>query len=275
MSPRRRKLKIGIIGCGAIGTGIAKSIRKELQDRYRLNALYDIDGQKARGLARSIKSKGIVRASLDSLLKNCDIVVEAVNAKDTQHLIRRALAARKDVMVMSVGKLLNARNLFNLARKNNCHLLLPSGAIGGLDAVKAARLKGLSSITLTTRKPPQGLQNAPFLIKNKIDLSKIKKETTLFEGTVDEAVRGFPRNINVAATLALAAQARKRLKVRIRTSPDIKKNSHEIEATGAFGRLTARTENVPSPDNPKTSYLAVLSGIQTLKQFYDPVKVGT
>ena len=104
---------------------------------------------------------------------------------------------------------------------------------------------------------------------------QIKKETILFEGNVKEAVKCFPQNINVAATIALASGTKDKLKIRIATSPEYKVNSHEIEMVGEFGRLVTKTENVVCPDNPKTSYLAVLSAVQTLKQYFEGVKIGT
>ena len=202
-------------------------------------------------------------------------MVEAVNAKNTRDIIQKALEAKKDVLSMSVGKLLNASGLFQLANQNHCHLLLPSGAIAGIDAIKAASLAGIQSITLTTRKPPSGFIGNPYLAEKGIDPLKIKRETVLFEGRVADAVKIFPRNINVAATLALASQCRNTLTVRIITSPKFKTTVHEIDAQGTFGRIRTQTDNVVCPDNPKTSYLAVLSGLQTLKQYCSGVFIGT
>ena len=272
---RAGKVKIGIVGCGAIGSRMAESIQKDLNQVCRLTALYDIDTDKAERLARILRRKGIVKGSIKELIKDCDCMIEAVSAKNTRTLIRQALEAKRSVLSMSVGKLLNAPELFTLARKNKSHLLLPSGAIAGLDAIKAASLVGIDRITLTTRKPLSGFSGNPYLIKNNVDLSKIMKETVLFEGGVSEAVRVFPKNINVAATLALASQCRRKLKIRIITSPEYTTNVHEIELEGKFGRIKTQTDNVVCPDNPKTSYLAVLSGLQTLKQYCSGVFIGT
>ncbi len=176
---------------------------------------------------------------------------------------------------MSVGKLIDAKSVFNLAKRNNCRILLPSGAIAGIDAIKAAKLTGIKAISITSRKPPQGLVGNPYCVKKGIDLLKIKKETVLFKGKVAAAVKAFPQNINVAATIALAAEAQDKLIIKIITSPKFKTNSHEIEMTGNFGKMITRTENVPCPDNPKTSYLAVLSGLQTLRQYCTGIFIGT
>lgn len=275
MKSRTNKVGIGIVGCGAIGSRMAKSIKKDFKKDCQLKALYDIDLKKADQLAKSLSLRKIVKTSIRELIKNCDCMVEAVSAKNTHTIIRQALEAKKSVLSMSVGKLLNASDLFRLANQNKCHLLLPSGAIAGIDAIKAASLAGIDTITLTTRKPLAGFYGNPYLIKKGVDPSKIKKETVLFEGNVAAAVKIFPQNINVAATLALASQSRRKITVRIITSPKYKTNSHEIELTGAFGRIRTQTDNVVCPDNPKTSYLAVLSGLQTLKQYCSGVFIGT
>ena len=275
MKKIQRKIKIGIVGCGAIGSRLGKSVKKELRGLCEITALFDIDPAKAESLARVCAKPGSVKKSLDQLLKNCDLMVEAVNAPHTETIIRKGLAAGKDILVMSVGKLLETKNLFPFAKKNRCALLIPSGAIAGIDAIKAASLGRIDKVTITSRKPPLGFSNAPYVKEKGIDLSGIEKETVLFEGNVETAVRSFPQNINVAATLALASQAPDKLTIRIIASPETQTNSHEIEVTGDFGRISSRTENVVCPDNPKTSYLAVLSAIQTLKEYCSGTHVGT
>ena len=202
-------------------------------------------------------------------------MIEAVNAQSTYELIRKALSAKKSVLAMSVGKLLKAPELFKLARQNKCYILLPSGAIAGLDAIKAASLAHIKRITLISRKPLISFRNNPYLRKRGIGLAQIKNEKVIFSGNVDQAVKNFPQNINVAATLALACRVKKNFHIQIITSPKYRQNVHEIELTGDFGRITTKTENIVCPDNPKTSYLAVLSGLQTLKQFCTGILIGT
>ena len=275
MKRSKKNIRVGILGCGAIGSGIAKSISKELKGACRLTGLLDRDADKTTALAKTLKDPKLGKRSLKELLAGCDLMVEAVNAADTKPLIRQALLAKKDVLCMSVGKLLNAQNLLKLALKNHCTILIPSGAIAGIDAIKAACLKGVSRISLTTRKPPAGLQGIPYLEQQGIDLTKLSSETVIFEGDVNTAVKFFPQNINVAATLALASQQKSNLTIRIITSPTYTVNSHEIELIGSMGRIFTRSESIACPDNPKTSYLAGLSGIQTLKEYCSGVRVGT
>ncbi len=275
MSYRKRRLRIGIAGCGAIGGGIARYISKELKKDCQLTGLYDIQYTRVEKLRRELSAGSTAKSSLQALLKSCDLMIEAVNANSTREIVREALLSKKDVIAMSVGKLLDAQDLFRLARQRGCHLLIPSGAIAGIDAIKSASLARIRKINLTTRKPLNGFANNPYLLRKGIDLASIRKETVLFKGNVDSAVKFFPQNINVAATLAIASQAKDKITVRIMTSPKYKVNSHEIEIVGDFGRIVTRTDNVVSPENPKTSYLAVLSGMQTLKQFCQRTDIGT
>jgi aspartate dehydrogenase len=274
-SLKRKKILVGILGCGAIGSRMALAIKDELKDYAVVAGVFDIQTDRAEKLAKKFSHATIIKHSIEELVKSCDLMVEAVNAKDTQKLIRRALTAKKDVLVMSVGKLLDAQDIFKIASKNRCRLLVPSGAVAGLDAIKAASQRNISKITLTTRKPTFGFSQNDYITRKKINLSKITSETVLFDGDVKHAVEHFPQNINVAAAIALASLAEDKLRIRIITSPEYKLNSHEIEVVGDFGRLLTRTENEVCPDNPKTSYLAVLSAIQTLRQYFQEVKIGT
>jgi len=275
MKSKTDRVRVGIVGCGAIGSRIAKSVKKDFEKDCRLSGLFDIDREKVSRLSKELRLRDVVKKSITELIKSCDCMVEAVNAQNTRDIIRQALNAKKNVLSMSVGKLLNASDLFRLAKHNKCHLLLPSGAIAGVDAIKAAGLLGIDTITLTTRKPPAGFEGNAYLHQKGINPSKVRKETVLFKGSVAAAVKHFPRNINVAATLALASQSPKKITVRIITSPKYTTNSHAIELTGKFGRIVTQTDNVVCPDNPKTSYLAVLSGLQTLKQYCSGVFIGT
>lgn len=275
MKSKKRKLKVGILGCGAIGSRMAQSIKKDLKSYCQLSSIFDIDTEKSKKLQKTLSSKGLITSSLETLIKRSDLIIEAISASDTQNIIKKIVSSKKSVLAISVGKLLNAKNIFKIAEKNNCNILIPSGAIAGLDAIKAAEPAGIKNISITSRKPPRGLIGNPYCLKKGINLLKIRKETVIFSGKVAEAVKAFPQNINVAATIALAANAEKKLKIKIITSPKFKTNSHEIEMVGSFGKMITRTENIPCPDNPKTSYLAVLSGMQTLKQYCKGIFIGT
>jgi len=275
MAPRK-KLRIGILGCGAIGSRIAKSVTQELKDCCQLAGFYDCAPAKMATLAKALKQNDLKKRSLKELIQSCDLMVEAVTSTQTDQFVHEALNSGRHVLTMSVGKLLLSQDkIFTAAAKHRCHLLVPSGAIAGIDALKAASLVRIDKITLTTRKPLNGFTQNEYLEKKKIFLATITGETVMFDGTVKEAVKHFPQNINVAATLAFACGMPQKIRVRILTSPEYKINSHEIEIKGEFGRIFTRTENVTCPDNPKTSWLAVLSAIKTLKDFCTGYRIGT
>jgi aspartate dehydrogenase len=134
-----------------------------------------------------------------------------------------------------------------------------------LDGLRAAREAGLDTVTLTTRKPPKGLEGAPCLVANGIDVSELAEETVVFDGTATEAVQAFPKNVNVAAALSLAGIGPERTQVRVIADPKATVNSHEVVAEGSFGRLRTVTENKLSPRNPKSSYLASLSACAEIR----------
>jgi len=266
-------LKVGIVGCGTIGSYLAKSIKRQYKNKIRLIGICDIDKKKIDSLRRSLKTK-IPSYSLDSLINRCDLVIEAAAGKISASIVKKAIARKTDVMVMSVGGLLGHLSLIQKARKK-IRLYIPSGAIAGLDALKAARMGKISSVTLTTRKPLAGLRGADYIEKKKIDLDRIKKEKVIFKGTAQAAVSGFPKNINVAAILSLIGIGAKKTRVCIIASAVTERNTHTIEIEGDFGKIICCTENVPSALNPKTSQLAVLSAIATLDGILDNARIGT
>lgn len=267
------KKKIGIIGCGAIGSQLAKSICREFKAKAKLVALCDLEKEKATQLCRRFSISPSI-CSINELIRKSDLIIEAALANIAAEVAERCLKKEKDVLIMSSGGLLGREDILELAEQKKSHLYIPSGALAGFDAAKAAGLGRIFSAVLITRKSPKGLEGAPYILENKIDLFDIKEERIIFSGNVPEAEKAFPRNINVAAGLSLALGSQK-ITVRIITSPDFKTNSHQLILKGEFGELTIKTDNLPCPDNPKTSYLAVLSAIATLRDILGYVRVGT
>jgi len=268
-------VRIGIIGCGAIGSKIAGHIDGKLRGKAKLVALSDIDEKAGRKLSVKLKSRPEV-LSIGELIRIADLIIEAASAKVSGDIAKRAVRAGKDVMVMSTGGLLKGHvSLFRLAEQKRARVYLPSGAICGLDGLKAAKLSTIEKVTLTTMKPPEALRGAPYVVKHNIDLDGIKDDKVIFEGDAFKAMEGFPANINVAATLSLCGIGPKKTRVKIMACPSIKRNIHQIEAEGSFGKFITRTENVPSPDNPKTSYMASLSAMAALDGILERVKIGT
>lgn len=270
------KLKIGIVGCGAIGSSLAKAIVKDFTKEAKLCGLYDLNKDKAKSLAGSLRGKGLVVGSLKALLRKSDLIIEAASAKVSWDIAKAALSDGKDIMIMSVGGVSNRlKQLILLAKKNNSRVYIPSGAISGIDAVKAARIGRIDKAILTTTKSPLSFKGVKYIEDKGIDLAKIKKDTVLFSGLAACAVKYFPQNINVAAVLSLAGIGGNKTQVRIIASPKATRNTHEIRIESPAASIFTRTENVLHPDNPKTSFLAVLSAIAMLKHILEPVVIGT
>ncbi|MCK4994704.1 MAG: DUF108 domain-containing protein [Candidatus Omnitrophica bacterium] len=267
-------IKIGIVGCGAIGSYLIRTINKRYKGKVKLVGVCDIDKEKILKINRTLKKK-ITAWSLIALVKRSDLVIEAANGVTAAEVLKQALVSKTDAMIMSVGGILLNPGLLKEIDKKKIKLYVPSGAIAGLDALKAAKTGKISSVKITTRKPIKGLIGAPYLIDNNIDLKTIKTEKVIFQGSALEAVAVFPKNINVAAILSLAGIGPKKTRVEIVASCKIKRNTHTLEIKGDFGTMISCTENLPSSVNPKTSMLAMLSAIGTLDGILSNVKIGT
>ena len=265
---------IGIVGCGAIGKTLARHIDKELRAYVSDIVLYDVDGDVSEALFGEIKNSAIA-LSIEKVIEASDLIIEAAVGKCVPELLKKVVESGKDIMIMSIGGLLGSEDLLAAAEKKKVKVLLPSGAIAGLDAIKASKVAGIKNVTLTTRKPPKSLKGAPYLSKKKIDVENITGETVVFEGNVKEAVKGFPKNVNVSALLSLADIGAEKTKVKIVVSPEYTKNMHEIEMESNAGKVFTRSENVSFPENPKTSYLAALAAITALNGYFKNVRIGT
>jgi len=276
MIKNMRKLKIGIVGCGAIGSSLAKEIVVGLRDSACLVALYDIKFEKSKSLSKKlVKNTKFCVVNLETLIRKSDLVIESSCAKAAWEIARKSLSNGRKVMVMSVGGMVgHLDQLLVLAKKFNAQVYFPSGAISGIDALKAANIDGVQRVVLTTRKHPDAFKGVEYVVK-KFKLAGLKKDKILFSGTAGQAVKYFPQNVNVAAVLGLAGIGMYKTKVRIIASPSVHKNIHEILIESKAAKIFTRTENILHPQNPKTSYLAVLSAIATLKQILQPIKIGT
>ena len=257
-------LRIGIVGMGVIGTAIAKA------------ASGDIGGVTLAGVTvrDPAKAGGFPAYPLDALIRRCDLIVEAATQAALREFAPAVLSAGKHLMVLSVGGLVGVLDEWaRLAEKNGCRILVPSGAIAGLDGVKGAREGRITAVTMETRKPPRGLAGAPYIDAQGIDLDAITTETLIFEGPATEAVKAFPANVNVVAALSLAGIGPDRTRIRIFAVPGQARNQHRITVEGEFGRLTIEVENVPS-ENPRTGKLSYMSAIAMLRELGAPVRVG-
>jgi aspartate dehydrogenase len=241
----RKVKKVGIIGCGAIGSLIAEAVDKGIVECDEL-ILYDSDMEKSERLQESLSKAAVVVTNLNEMLQlSPTVIVEAASQQAAREYIRPVVDKNIELIVMSVGALLDPK-----LRSRRIHTA--SGAIGGLDAISAAGLAGIENVILTTRKNPKTL-----------DMDN-QQERLVFEGNPYEAVRRFPREMNVAATLALTVTPEKML-VRVMSDPNASRNIHEITVKWKYGDMFMKFANDPHPENPKTSALAAWSAIKLLK----------
>lgn len=261
-------MRIGLIGGGNIGKFLLQRINIEgFLPGGKIVGLYTRNKQTAEQLAAQFDTENY--RDIQSLIQSdaIDIVIEAATVEVVKDYAAAILASGKDLVVSSVGALADVdfyQNLEAICQASGTKIHLPSGAIGGLDVLKAARSIGeLESVSIITRKPPQALPGAP-----------ADREHVMFEGSANEAIELFPKNINVSIILSLAGLGPDQTGVKIISDPTVRKNSHSIEACGSFGKLSLQVENDPMPNNPKTSYLAALSVLSALKNIDAVVKLG-
>ncbi|MHA1593217.1 MAG: aspartate dehydrogenase [Candidatus Baldrarchaeia archaeon] len=274
------KMGVGIIGCGAIGTVLARAIDEGKAGNAELIILYDIVREKAEVLANSLRKRPIVASSFKEVIENprVQLVIEAASQDAVRQYAIEVLRSGKDLMVMSVGAFSDTalfEEVRRIAEETRRKVYIPSGAIVGIDGIKAASVVGIEELVLVTRKPPRALSDAPYLVEKGINLENIKEPVVVYEGPAREAAIKFPKNINVAMTLSIASIGPERTKVRIIADPTLDRNMHEIRARGPFGEIITIAKNVPSPSNPRTSYLAALSAIRTLRKITEPIVIGT
>lgn len=274
-----RKFKIGIIGCGAIGTALAKVLIKDRKLNFRaaLTAVADKVPEQAERLCQKI-GKSLPMVSIPEMIKLCDFVIEAAHPSISSDVVEMALKNNKYVLIMSVGGLLRFpfQKLRDLIAKTSGRLYCPSGAIAGVDALLAAQVEGLRRVRLVTTKPPQALKGAPFFKRHKFPVFRYGETRKLvFRGSALQASRAFPQNINVAGILSLAGLGPKKTEVEIWVTRSAEVNTHEVIIEGDFGEIKTRTQNFPAPQNPKTSYLAILSAIATLRKAFTTLRLGT
>ncbi len=253
-------MNVGIIGCGAIANIIASRIVPE-DNGIEIKYFFDKDIERAENLASF--AGGVAVLSLDDMLDDVDLILECASPDSVKLLAPQILENGIDMICMSIGAFMD-KGFYTrakiLAKENNAHIHLPSGAIVGLDGIKAVADFGLNEITLITRKSPKSLGK------------DIDGEEVLFEGKASEAVKEFPLNINVAATISLACN--RDIDVKIIVDPNVDRNVHEIQAKGDFGEFKTTTMNHPCAANPKTSMLAAISAIKLLQSFNDTISVG-
>lgn len=253
-------MDIGIIGCGAIANIIVNNIAAE-DNGINVKYLFDNCVERAENLADI--SGGVAVINFEDMLNNVDLVLECASPDSVKEYAPIVLEHGIDMIIMSIGAMLDKdfySLVLNIAKENNAKIHLPSGAVVGLDGIKAVSDFNLQEVKLVTRKSPKSLGK------------DIDCEEILFEGKASDAVKEFPLNINVAATISLACNMD--IDVKIIVDPNVDRNVHEITVKGDFGEFKTITMNYPCAANPKTSMLAALSAIKLLKSFNETITVG-
>lgn len=263
------QLKIGLIGCGAIGQFLLEKINQEQQvENAEIVAVFDEREKSIEKLENlSTQFQFEFHRDLNMFLQSSiDVVVECANIEAVQKYAPD-IVKKKDLLLISIGALVDERlykRLIEISSKHHTKVHLPTGAVGGLDLIKAANSNGgLSAVSLTSRKPGEALNDEHLI-----------EETVLFQGTAKDAIEKFPKNVNVAIAISLAGIGTERTSVQIIADPNVTKNMHTIQLEGEFGKATVTIENNPSPSNPKTSYLTSLSILSVIRSLDEQVVIG-
>jgi aspartate dehydrogenase len=266
VSTAKNKPRLGVIGCGAIAQEIVRAVREGVVNA-NIIVMMDIYPEKCQKLAEMLTEKPSIVTSIDDFLQaDIDYAIEAASQQAVREYGEKILSKGVSLVVLSVGALLDPdtrHKLEKAAEESGARIYAPTGAIAGLDAVRAARIAGIETVKLRTIKPAKSLG------------VNVDKPTKLYEGPAHEAVKLYPFNINVAAALSLAAG--KEAQVEIIADPNATRNTHIIIVESPATRIEIKVENTPSKTNPKTSWLAALSAIELLRRITstDPLLVGS
>jgi aspartate dehydrogenase len=263
---------VAIGGLGAIGLKLARALDAGV-DGLQLVAVAARDRVKAEANLRGFRSPPRLVALPD--LARADIVAEAAPAEVFEQIAAAAIEAGRIFVPASVGALLPRMHLVHRAQETGARIVVPTGALLGLDAMRAAAEGVVHSVTIESRKPPRGLQGAPYLVQHGIDVSGLNAPERVFEGNAFDAAAGFPANVNVAAALALAGIGPLDTCVEIWADPTIDRNTHTIRVDAEAARFTMTIENVPSEENPRTGQITALSMLACLRGLVSTLKVGT
>ncbi len=266
-------IRVAIAGLGAIGRAVALGLRDGIPG-IELSAVAARDAATARAW---LDGQGIACpiVAFEDFPAHADLAIECAPAALIERICRPMLQAGKQVMVLSCGALLPRPELIALAKERGGKIIVPTGALLGLDAVAAAAEGRIGSVRMTTRKPPPSLEGAPYLVANSISVDGLTAPKRVFSGTAREAAAGFPANVNVAAALSLAGIGPDRTMIDIWADPGVTRNCHTIEVEADAARFTLAIENMTSEQNPKTGKIVALSVIAALRKLDAPLRVGT
>lgn len=265
---------VAIAGLGAIGMRVAQELDQGLIPGLRLTAISARDHARAADrVAQFASPPQVVNAT--ALAHQADIVIECAPKAIFEPLARSVVEAGRIFIPLSVGALLDHMDLVDRARETGARIVVPTGAIIGLDTIRAMAVGEILEVTLQTRKPPNGLDGAPHLVENNIDVMRLTEATCVFQGNARAAAKGFPANVNVAAALSLAGIGPDRTMVEVWADPAINRNMQSVRVVSDSGEAEMTIRNVPSVENPRTGKITALSVIATLRRFTDPLVAGT
>lgn len=267
------RLRIGVAGLGAIGIPVVRRVDAE-------DLGMDVVAVSAREPESARKRLGPLRRAPDfvapaELAERCDVVVECMPSRLFAEVAVPTIERGRTFVPLSVGALLDRPDLVERARATGARIIVPTGALVGLDAVRAAAEGTIYRASIVTRKPPEGLAGAPHLVQNAISIEGLTEPLRVFAGTARAGARAFPANVNVAAALSLAGIGPDRTMLEVWADPALERNTHRIEIDADSTRFTLTIEGIPSEENPRTGKLTPLSVIATLRGLTQTLRVGT
>jgi aspartate dehydrogenase len=265
--------RVAVAGLGAIGLKVAKALDAGMPG-LALVAVAGRDPARTREQIAAFNSKPRVLAT-EQLAEAADVIVDCAPSAAFAALATRVIEAGRVLMTVNAGALLRHRDLIARAEQTGGRIIVPTGALLGLDAVRAAAEGMITRATMITRKPPKGLEGAPYLVERGIRLDNLTAPLKVFEGSAGDGARGFPANVNVAAALSLAGIGPDKTRLEIWADPALERNTHAIEIESDSARLRMSIEGIPTPENPRTGKITALSVIACLRGLTAPLKVGT
>jgi len=272
-NPETHGLRVGVGGLGAIGSAVARRLDEGLPG-LRLAAAAARDRAGAEQRVAALKHPPPV-VELAELAPISDVVVECAPAAVFAQVAEPAIRAGRIFVTISAGALLERQDLIDLGKESGARIIVPTGALLALDAVRAAAEGEIHSVKMVTRKPPGGFAGAPYVADHGISLDDITEPTKIFDGTARDGARGFPANVNVAAALSLAGIGADRTTLEIWADPTIDRNIQHFEVDADSASFSATIRNIPSEANPRTGRITALSVIAALRSLTAPFRVGT
>jgi aspartate dehydrogenase len=274
MDARKGPMKLAIAGLGAIGLPVARHVDAGHVPGLTLVAVSVRDEAKARKAISGFRQPPQL-IGLAALAEVADVIVECLPSKHFLEVAEPAIARGRIFMPLSVGALIDHMQLVELAGKSGARIIVPTGALLGLDAVRATAEGKIVSATIVTRKPPAGLAGAPLLVARGLSVDDLKAPLQVFAGSAREAITGFPANVNVSVALSLAGIGPDRTRVEIWADPGVTRNTHTVTVKSDSSDLTMTIENIPDTDNPRTGRITALSVLAALRRLTSPLVVGS